>query len=450
MAGKSFVSVTAASGTGELHKGHGIAFADLDRDGDEDIVAEVGGAVPADRHRAAAVRESRERATTGSTCGWSGSKSNRAAIGARVTLKVDGREIHRTVSSGGSFGANPMEQHVGIGGGRRVDELEVWWPASNTRQRFANVAPNQFIQITELATDYARLARTPVRLGGPAAARAQAAPAERHEMTGVVVSVDAAKQTISVSTDSVPGFMPAMVMAFSVREPALLANVRPGAAIEFTVAIEGSVSNIERLRVRRYQSVDQKPSEYRQLDLLSRIAGGNTPKPIDTGQPVPDFTFTDQEHQLVTLSKLASSVVVLTFTYVRCPNPAYCFRLAGNLSQLQRRFKTRLGKDLVLLTIAIDPALDRGSALAEYARTWTTDARAWHFLTGPIADVRRVAGLFGVQFWQDEGSLTHSFHTAVIDRHGTLVGNLDGNEFTAQQLGDLVETVLDRLEARCD
>ena len=48
--GKTFVSATAASGTGELHKGHGIAFADLDRDGDEDILAEIGGAVPADRH----------------------------------------------------------------------------------------------------------------------------------------------------------------------------------------------------------------------------------------------------------------------------------------------------------------------------------------------------------------------------------------------------------------
>ena len=48
--GKSFVDVTASSGTGELHKGHGIAFADLDNDGDEEIIAEIGGATPGDSH----------------------------------------------------------------------------------------------------------------------------------------------------------------------------------------------------------------------------------------------------------------------------------------------------------------------------------------------------------------------------------------------------------------
>src|SRR5258708_36407491 len=48
--GKKFVDITASSGTGELHKGHGVAFADIDNDVDEEIVAETGGAVPGDRH----------------------------------------------------------------------------------------------------------------------------------------------------------------------------------------------------------------------------------------------------------------------------------------------------------------------------------------------------------------------------------------------------------------
>jgi protein SCO1/2 len=269
-----------------------------------------------------------------------------------------------------------------------------------------------------------------------------AAP-ERHKMTGLVLTVDVARQSLSVSCDSVPGFMPPMVMPFAVRDAALLKDLRPGASIEFTVVVEADLSYIESVRVRRYQSLDPKPSEFRRLEFLSQLSAGEPVRRLDAGQPVPDFTFIDQQRQQITLSTLEGRVVALTFTYIRCPNPAYCFRLAGNFSQLQRRFKDRMGKELVLITIAIDPTLDQGDALAEYAQTWTTNGRAWHFLTGPLADVKRVAGMFGVQFWQDEGQLTHSFHTAVIDRRGTLVANLDGNEFSAAQLGDLVQTVLD-------
>ena len=58
--------------------------------------------------------------------------------------------------------------------------------------------------------------------------------------------------------------------------------------------------------------------------------------------------------------------------------------------------------------------------------------------------MERVCNLFGVGFWPDEARLTHSLHTAVIDRQGKLVANLEGNQFTAEQLGDLVETVISR------
>ena len=51
---------------------------------------------------------------------------------------------------------------------------------------------------------------------------------------------------------------------------------------------------------------------------------------------------------------------------------------------------------------------------------------------------------FGVNSWQDEGLLTHSLHTVIIDRQGRIAANMEGNEYTAQQLGDLAEAVMAR------
>jgi hypothetical protein len=168
--GQSFVDITASSGTGELHKGHGIAFADLDNDGDQDIVAEIGGATPGDSH-AMRLFENPGQGHDWIALKLVGVKSNRAAIGARIKVTIENegrgtRSIHRSVTSGGSFGASPLEQHIGLGKAARILDVEIWWPASNTRQHFAGIGKNQVVEISELAADYRKVERRPVRLGG--------------------------------------------------------------------------------------------------------------------------------------------------------------------------------------------------------------------------------------------------------------------------------------------
>src|SRR6185295_8720040 len=85
--GKSFVDITASSGTGDLHKGHGVAFVDIDNDGDEDIFTSIGGAVPGDRH-AFRLFENPGNGNDWISLRLVGSKSNRAAIGARIKVTV--------------------------------------------------------------------------------------------------------------------------------------------------------------------------------------------------------------------------------------------------------------------------------------------------------------------------------------------------------------------------
>ena len=160
-AGKYFADITASSGTGELHKGHGIAFADLGNNGHEDILLNSGGATPGDAHAFRVFRN------PGNNNDWitvrlAGVKTNRSAIGARIKITVENeshaiRSIYRIVGSGGSFGASPLQQHIGLGKAVRIVNLEVDWPASKTRQSFSNVPKNQIIEIKEFATAYREL-----------------------------------------------------------------------------------------------------------------------------------------------------------------------------------------------------------------------------------------------------------------------------------------------------
>ena len=168
--GKAFVDVTISSGTGEMHKGHGVAFADLDNDGDQEIAFKVGGATPGDAH-AFRLFENPGHGNDWLGLNLVGVKSNRAALGARIKVTVeDGtgarRQIHRTVTSGGSFGASPLAQHIGLGKSARIVEVEVRWPTSGTRQAFVDVASNQVIEIREMATSYTPLNRPRLPLRG--------------------------------------------------------------------------------------------------------------------------------------------------------------------------------------------------------------------------------------------------------------------------------------------
>jgi len=75
--------------------------------------------------------------------------------------------VHRSVGSGGSFGASPFQQHIGLGAGAQRVDVDVWWPTSNTRQRFENVGTNRVLEISEFAPAPRTLERPLLRLGRP-------------------------------------------------------------------------------------------------------------------------------------------------------------------------------------------------------------------------------------------------------------------------------------------
>ena len=150
--GKHFVDVTRAGGFGHLQKGHAIAFADFDNDGDQDVFEQMGGGYPGDQFHDA-LYENPGHGNHWITLKLSGDRSNRSAIGARIRIDIveegQKRSIYKWVGSGGSFGASPLRQNIGLGQATSIERLEVYWPTTDTTQMWSGLPFDQAFGITE-------------------------------------------------------------------------------------------------------------------------------------------------------------------------------------------------------------------------------------------------------------------------------------------------------------
>ena len=267
---------------------------------------------------------------------------------------------------------------------------------------------------------------------------------QKYAARGLVLGVDKQHRIMTVSCENIPGYMDAMIMPIEVREGKELDGLARGAMIEFSLVAEKDHPYAESVRIRNFDSLELDPLSARRLRLLD---GAMNPalspdRMLKIGEAAPDFSLVDQNRERVALSQFGGKSVAITFVYTRCPFPNFCFRLTNNFARLQKRFASEMGRELILLTITLDPVHDQPDALAEYGRTWNIDPKGWHLLTGPSAEVQKFCDRFGVAFYPDEGQFIHSLHTLVVDRRGKLAANLEGNEFTAEELGDLVQSVL--------
>ncbi|HAD14892.1 MAG TPA: hypothetical protein DCF33_20885 [Saprospirales bacterium] len=159
--GTGFRDATVSSRTGNLQKGHGVSFADFDNDGDQDIHTDLGGAFRGDAYPNAMYLNPGQNQNNWIYLKIIGTKSNRASIGAKITLtfKENGktRIVYRELNSGGSFGSSPLRREIGIGKASVIDEISITWPTSGITQVYKNIEPNQLLLLKEGADGYTKL-----------------------------------------------------------------------------------------------------------------------------------------------------------------------------------------------------------------------------------------------------------------------------------------------------
>ncbi len=156
-AGTVFQDVTTAGGFGHIQKGHGVAFGDIDNDGDQDIYVVMGGAYSGDVYQNVLFENPGTPGQHWLTLQFVGTTANRKGQGARVRLVVEDpeggrREIHRVVGTGGSFGSSSLQLEIGLGRTRRIVSLDVRWPSSGPPSRFSDVPLDRVLQVREGAT----------------------------------------------------------------------------------------------------------------------------------------------------------------------------------------------------------------------------------------------------------------------------------------------------------
>ncbi len=163
--GEKFLDVSAAAGMGHLQKGHAVAFGDLDDDGDQEVFEQLGGAFPGDGFGDVLF------SNPGFGNHWLklqlvGVQSNRSAFGTRIHAEFEEhgarRHVWRWVGTGGSFGCNPLTQHLGLGRAERVARLEIYWPKSDTTQVFTDVPVDAKLEIVEGQHEFSMITPRPI------------------------------------------------------------------------------------------------------------------------------------------------------------------------------------------------------------------------------------------------------------------------------------------------
>ena len=151
--GGKYYDFTMTSRMGHLQKGHSVSFADFDNDGDLDVFEQMGGALRGDQFYDVLFEN------PGFDKHWlavnlRGTRTNCYGVGARVGVQLEepdkeSRWVYQWMNSGGSFGANPLRLHFGLGNASKILQVEVVWPASGQTQVVEGIQMDGAVTITE-------------------------------------------------------------------------------------------------------------------------------------------------------------------------------------------------------------------------------------------------------------------------------------------------------------
>jgi protein SCO1/2 len=239
------------------------------------------------------------------------------------------------------------------------------------------------------------------------------------------------RREVTVKHEDIPGFMPAMTMAYFVKDSTLLDGVAPGDLITARLVVVGNDPHLDRIQKTGHADLppDARPSRVMEV--------------MNPGDDVPDDELRDQQGQARKLSDWRGRALAVTFVYTRCPLPDFCPLMDRHFAALQRAIQAdpELRQRAHLVSVSFDPTHDTAEVIAAHAKARGADAETWSYLTGSPAAIDHFTSRFGVSTIAESdaaATITHNLRTAIVDRRGRLVKIHSGNEWTVDEvLADL-------------
>lgn len=291
-----------------------------------------------------------------------------------------------------------------------------------------------FLVLINVALLIAFLFRTPERVASRGTGAGEDAAAGQrgvYAVTGVVSALRPDGSNVVIRHEAIPGFMAAMTMTFRARDTREVARLQPGDRVTFRLLVtddESWIDGVERIGV-----AEAAPAfEYEHSRVVRDV------EPLELGDPMPDYVFTNQFRQPVRLGDYRGSAVGLTFVFTRCPLPDFCPRMLKNLAAAEAAMRADASgpTNWHLISMTIDPAFDTPEVLRAQAESYRYDPRRWTFLTGALIDIDSLTEQVGLVFRRQtpDALPDHNLRTLVIDPEGRLARVIVGNTWTPEEL----------------
>jgi protein SCO1/2 len=241
-----------------------------------------------------------------------------------------------------------------------------------------------------------------------------------YQVKGVVHEVQPTRQKVVIAHEKIPGYMDAMTMTFDVKNTNELTGLKPGDDISFRMVVtedDGWIDQVKRLGTTTPIPAANAPANFRRAREVDALK---------VGDAMPNYNFTNQSGQPVTLSDLKGQSVAFTFIFTRCPFPTFCPRMSQNFEAVQSQLKEmpNAPTNWHLLSITIDPQFDTPSVLKNYATQYRYDPKRWSFVTGELIDITAIAEQFGLLFYRPDpnqlAGINHNLRTVVLTASGKI------------------------------